>query len=279
MKNILVPCDFSKSAQEAFKFAVAIARQSEGEVHVLYVIDMTFLKGNPTLSCSYAFNVNFLSEIEQEVEQKFQIMCGRYAPMKMKVKFRHVISSLTSEIENYVNLNSIDLVVMGTHGNSNSAFGSNTEKIVRNVTVPVLSIRTAPKTIKNIVLPLLPNQTDGNFIKEVKNLQNFFQAKLHLLSINTPLFFKSDPEANKELELFARKNELNNYTTNVRADYTIEGGITHFAKELDSDMIAIGTHAWKGLAHFSLAALLKTWLITSGSQSGHFSWTNDRLPK
>jgi len=60
MKNILIPCDFSKPAEEAFRFAVNIAKQNDGQVHVLYVIDITFLHGNPTLSNAFAFNAGFL---------------------------------------------------------------------------------------------------------------------------------------------------------------------------------------------------------------------------
>ncbi len=59
MKNILVPCDFSKPAEDAFRFAIDIAKRSGGEVHVLYVIDMTSLHGHPTLSNAYAFNRPF----------------------------------------------------------------------------------------------------------------------------------------------------------------------------------------------------------------------------
>lgn len=156
MKNILVPCDFSKPSEEAFKFAVSIASQSKGDVHVLHVIDITYLNGNPTLANSYAFNVDFIKEIERAVEQKFQIMRGRFAPLTMSVTFKHTLSSLTSAIENYINENKIDLVLMGTHGQGNAALGSNTEKIVRNSPVPVLSLRTAPVHVRSIVLPLLP---------------------------------------------------------------------------------------------------------------------------
>ncbi|MFZ6012549.1 MAG: universal stress protein [Bacteroidota bacterium] len=251
MKNILVPCDFSKTAEEAFKFAVSIANQSKGQIHVLYVIDITFLRDNPTLENSFAFDLNFLTEIEKEAEQKFQIMRGHYAPLTMPVKFTHVISSLTAEIENYIVANQIDLVLMGTHGDSKATFGSNTEKIVRNSTVPVLSIRTAPDHIRNIVLPLIPNQADDDhFIQAVKQLQEFFQAKIHLLYINTPLFFKNDTDSNEQLGKFASAKQFSNYTLNVRSDFSIEAGITYFAKEINADMVAMGTHAWKGLAHF-----------------------------
>lgn len=254
MKNILVPCDFSEPAEEAFKFAVNIASQSKGEIHVLYVIDITFLRGSSTVSNSYVFNTNFLKDIEKEADQKFQTMWEKHAPMMMRIKFRHVISSLTLEIENYINANNIDLVVMGTRGEGNASFGSNTEKIVRTSPVPVIAIRTAPMHIKNIVLPVLSEQTNDHFIQKVKELQSFFMSTLHLLYINTPLLFQNDTDSNNELKMFAGRAHLIDYTVNVRSDYSVEAGILRFVKEINADMIAMGTHAWKGIAHFLLGS-------------------------
>ncbi|HEX6893321.1 MAG TPA: universal stress protein [Chryseolinea sp.] len=255
MKNLLVPCDFSRPAEEAFKFAVKIASQNEGEIHVLYVIDITFLRGSSAVSNSYVFNANFLKEMEKEANQKFQTMWEKHAPMTMRIKFRHVLSSLASEIENYIKANSIDLVVMGTHGEGNTSFGSNTVKVVRTSPVPVIAIREAPVQIKNIVLAVFPDQTNEHLIQKVKDLQSFFQARLHLVYVNTPLFFQSDPDSNSQLTQFATQAQFSNYTVNVRSDYSIEGGITRFAKEIDADMIAMGTHAWKGLAHFFVGSI------------------------
>jgi nucleotide-binding universal stress UspA family protein len=255
MKNILVPCDFSKSAEEAFKFAIKIASQSDGEIHVLFVIDITSLGGSSALSHSYVFNAGFLKDVEKEAEQKYQIMWEKHAPMTMRIKFRHLLSSLTLEIGNYINANKIDLVVMGTHGAGNASFGSNTEKIVRTSPVPVIAIRTAPEDIRNIVLPVfVPNQTNAHFIQKVKDLQSFFHATLHLIYINTPLFFQSDPDLNNELKEFAEQAQFSDFTLNVRAHYSIEAGIAHFAKEINADMIAMGTHARKGLDHFLLGS-------------------------
>ncbi len=248
MKNILVPCDFSKPAEEAFKFAVEIAKQNNGQVHVLYVVDITFLRGNPTLSHTYAFNVNFLNEIEKETEQKFQALWERYAPLTMKVRFKHVVSSLTSEVERYILENGIDLVVMGTHGQGNAAFGSNTEKVIRNATVPVLSVRTCPTKVKSIVLPVMSHKIDDRFVEAVQRLQQFFDARLDLLYINTPLYFRNDRDSLDDLEKFAADHFVK-YSVHVRSDYSVEEGIAHFAYEIGADMIAMGTHGWKGLMH------------------------------
>lgn len=143
---------------------------------------------------------------------------------------------------------------MGTHGDGNATFGSNTEKIVRNSPVPVLSVRCAPQHVRDIVVPLLPDQKDDRFIRAVQELQNFFGARVHLLYINTPLFFQSDADSDTAMNAFANENQLKNFTTNIRSDYDLEAGISRFAREINADMIALGTHAWKGLAHFFIGS-------------------------
>lgn len=250
MKKILVPCDFSVPAQEAFKFAVSIAEQSKSEVHVLYILDTTFLGKAPDLSYSYVFTANFLKEMEAQAEENFRIMWEKYSPLTLPVKFRHRIGSLASDVQGYVRENDIDLILMGTHGEGGASWGSNTEKVIRNSPVPVFAVRKAPvRPVKNIVFPLVPEQSYSKLTEAVKELQVFFGAKLHLLWINTPGIFKTDTEALTSLHEFARDHKFTSYSVNIRSDYDIEAGIFRFCKETDADMIAMGTHAWKGLAH------------------------------
>jgi len=247
MKRILVPCDFSKPSEEAFRTAVSIASQSKGEIHVLYVMDITFLHGNPTLSHAYAFNLKFLKDEENEAERKFQSLWNKYAPLTLPIKFRHTIGSLLPDVESYVQQNEIDLIIMGTHGAGHAEWGSNTEKIVRLAKVPVLSIRQhQSRPVRNIIVPVIPGWTDEHFNAKVKKLQDFYQAKIHLLWINTPHAFSSDTSSRESLQQFANSNKFTNYSVNIRSDYTVEEGIYRFAKESNSDMIAMATHGWTG---------------------------------
>ena len=102
----------------------------------------------------------------------------------------------------------MELVVMGTHGASGLKelfFGSNTEKVIRYSKVPVIAVPDGAviDAISNIVFPVSPNLYSDNLIDEIKEIQKFFQAKLHLLWINTPHLFKSDAEAKEGLQDFA----------------------------------------------------------------------------
>lgn len=250
MQRILVPCDFSASAEEAFSFAVTLALKSKGELHVLYVLDLTFLQGIPSVSTSYMFNPTFLQQMEKETRGKFQNLWEKYSPMTLPVKFKYHLGTIVHEIDKYVREEGIDLVVMGTQGSGGSKWGSNTEKVVRCAGVPVMALRKAPASpVKNIVFAIHPEYESKRLTGEIKKLQDFFDARLHLLHVNTPLLFTPDPTLQESLEHYANASGFRNYTLNIRSDYTVQEGVARFAREIHADAIAMGTHAWKGLVH------------------------------
>jgi hypothetical protein len=158
-------------------------------------------------------------------------------------------------ITDYAIENKIDLIVMGTHGSSGIRevlIGSNTEKIVRSATVPVIAIKDPIniKSIKNIVFPntLIQNQED--LIMKIKALQNFFGATLHIVWINTLNNFTRDTITYQRLNEFAKRFMLKDFTLNVFNDPYEESGVINFAHMIKADMIAMGTHGRKGIAHF-----------------------------
>lgn len=254
MKNILVPCDFSTASKEALKFAVDIASKTKGRVSVLHVIYTPVMYDTFAGAMPIAYNPEFVTGMEEEARSEFETLCGAYERATVKPVLEITQGDIVSSIKRLIERKHADAVVMGTTGSSGLAeifVGSNTEKVVRNVSVPVFTVRTAPSldSIKHILLPipLEPGQTA--FMRKVKELQAFFKARLHLLLINTPSHFLADQDAERALEKFARQYRLENCETHFRNFRKEENGIIDFATSENMDMIAMGTHARKGLSH------------------------------
>jgi nucleotide-binding universal stress UspA family protein len=253
MQNILVPCDFSKPATNAYRFALDIAAQSKGTVHLLYVIELPVLHDTmlmPVLN----FEAQFLTDMEKHAEKRFAKITEKYEAAKVKVVTKTAFGSVSLMIRDYIEKKSIDLVVMGSHGATGARelfIGSNAEKMVRRSTVPVFVIKDYYKgPIKNIVFPnTLDTEKQEDLVMKVKALQNFFKAKLHLVWINTPLNFTSDSVTTKRLEAFAKRFMLKDYTIHVYNQTDEERGILEFSASVNGDLIAIGTHGRKGIAH------------------------------
>jgi nucleotide-binding universal stress UspA family protein len=253
MKKILVPCDFSKPAISAFRFALGIAAQSKGAVHLLNIVELPVLHDTvmmPVLN----FEAELLKELKEKAEKSFSKLTTKYGVEGVKVVGEVVFGPVSREIIEYAKSAEIDLIVMGSHGASGLrefVVGSNAEKIVRNSPVPVLVVKDYSKgSIKNIVFPnTLETEDQEELTMKVKALQNFFKAHLHVVWINTPLNFTSDTETTKRLEAFAKRFMLKDYTIHVFNARDEEKGILEFTMKVNGDIIAMATHGRKGVSH------------------------------
>lgn len=256
MKKILVPCDFSDAAVQAFKFAVEIANQSNGEILLLNVIELPVMHDTllmPTLN----FEEAFIKDMKANAVKNFYKMKDKWAKEGSKVSTHIEYGPTAHAIRQFTADKKVDLVVMGTKGVTGVEeffVGSNTEKIVRWSSVPVIAVKKSVKasSIKNIVFPntLEDTKEQDELTLKVKALQAFFKAKLHIVYINTPANFKIDADTNKKLNVFAKRFMLKDYTLNVYNATDQEMGVTDFVHEIGADMVAMATHGRKGLSHF-----------------------------
>jgi len=259
MKNILVPCDFSKPAINAVRFALDVAANAQGTVHLINVVELPVLHDTmlmPVLS----FEEQLLIELREKAEVEFKKITEKYAPEGVKVIYNVVSGVIAKTTLEYANQHAIDLIVMGSHGASGFKeyfIGSNAEKIVRSSTVPVLIIKQHYKgPVKSIVFPnTLETEHQEDLVMKVKALQHFFHATLHIVWINTPLNFTSDTVTHERLKAFAKRFMLKDYTINVFNHPNEEEGIMKFTHMIKGDMIAMGTHGRKGISHILLGSL------------------------
>ncbi len=259
MKKILVPCDFSAPAMEAYRFAMNIAEESSGEVFVLKVIDLPYSYETTFGTPTYHFHPSLLKELEDDAKASFEKL-KTYHSRKEKVTFSVLQGPVTFTIQQFIEDHAIDLVVMGTHGSSGWAqywFGSNTEKIVRFSPVPVLAVNKAIdlSSIRNIVVPSTLQLDQTELMSKIKELQNFFNATINLLMVNTPYNMMRTKDEMDQMREFALHYKLKDYTLNLRNDFHEDEGIINFAKEIKADLIAMGTHSRKGFAHLFVGSV------------------------
>ncbi len=259
MQKILVPCDFSKQAINAYRFALDLAAQSKGSVHLLNVIELPVMH-DTVLMPVLAFEQQLLEDLQKAASEKFTEIREKYKVPGVRVITSVQFGAVSRMVQDYIKSESIDLVVMGSHGASGIReffIGSNAEKVVRNSPVPVLVIKDYYKgPIKHVVFPnTLDTERQEDLVMKVKALQDFFRAQLHIVWINTPLNFTSDVETRSRLEAFAKRYMFKNYTINIFNNRNEEQGIVDFAATVKGSLIAMGTHGRKGIAHFLTGSL------------------------
>jgi nucleotide-binding universal stress UspA family protein len=145
-KRILVPHDFSASANHALAVARDEAKAHGSAIVMLHVIELPyqFRPDTVIVADSSGAPVNLRDYAITQADAHLADLAARLAKDSATATTAIRIGSPADEINTFVDEHDVDLVIMGTHGRSGLAHmlvGSVTERVVRSSKVPVLTIR------------------------------------------------------------------------------------------------------------------------------------------
>jgi len=253
MDKILIPCDFSEQAINAFRLAIDMAHASNVEIHLLNVIELPIMHDD-VLTPMPSFDETLLKELSERAETKFTELKEDYAKEHVTINTKIEFGPIVSSVLDYLREHIVTLVIMGTKGVSGLQevlIGSTAEKIVRHAPCPVTVVKKYTKfeDLKNIVFPNSMEEGQEDLLMHVKALQAMLKATLHIVWIDTSGKAGDHSVVKNRLEEFARRFMLKDYTLNVFNAKDNESGVIDFTHKITADMIAMGTHARKGLSH------------------------------
>ena len=134
--SILVPIDGSDVADFAFEEALSLAKALDAAVHVLFVADTAH-------DSVTVVGTDVIDALEQEGEGIVAEAAERARERGIAVTTEVLQGDPAETIIDYGATRDVDVVVMGTQGRtglSRALLGSVTEKVVREATVPVLTV-------------------------------------------------------------------------------------------------------------------------------------------
>ena len=252
MKKILVPTDFSKEAENALKVAAQLAKRHDGEIYLLHMLELPLQEVDQLSQHSALPEAMFFMKL---AHQRFEdIMASDYLEgltVHETVKANNSFSSVIDTCHEH----GVDMIVMGSHGASGFKemfIGSNAEKVVRTSDIPVLVIKNehANFTVDNFVFASDFKNDNKETYKQAVDFAKKFDAKIHLLMVNTPNNFSNTTDAKKRIQDFIKDYPFTNYSMSVYNDESVEKGILNFSREIDADLIGISTHGRQGISHF-----------------------------
>ena len=254
MKKIIVPIDFSEYSEYALEAAAILAKKNNGEIFALHMLEMS----NAVLTGSGESQKPKMLYFLRLAEQKFQEFLNRDFMEGIKVTPIVKNFRVFSEVSEVAEEHGADLIVMGSHGVSGFTevfVGSNTEKVVRHSSLPVLVIKQKPTNLSFETVIFASDFTENSVDVYKRVLKTLgAEAKVHLLYVNVPgESFKSTAEMEQNVANFLMKAEGNMNNLNkvhYVSDYSIQKGIINFSNLFGADLIVMPTHGRKGLAHF-----------------------------
>ena len=147
ISKILVPTDGSKTAQNAGIYAVGLAKQLHASIIVISVVDKRFLLSRTVLvePCS-RYVAESIEDYQQEAAERYtreiKKLCEKKGiQSKAVIKSGHPVEEIVKEAEK----SKVDLIVMGSHGQSALAaatLGSVTYGVIhKDTTIPILVVK------------------------------------------------------------------------------------------------------------------------------------------
>lgn len=188
MKHILIPTDFSEYSWNALKYSISFFKEIETTFYLLHVspllIDDEDLIDNPNAS----------SESENLIQEKLNTLIKKTEEFSSTGKHHfealHDHLQFVNSIRNQVTNNGIDMIVMGTKGNTGykeTKLGSYTEDVITRVKCNALIIpeKTKFKKLKEIVFPTDFNILfKNNVLKTISDILENYKSTLNVLNIS-----------------------------------------------------------------------------------------------
>jgi nucleotide-binding universal stress UspA family protein len=149
IKRILVPTDFSDSAEHALKYAVRLGKPFKANIFVLHVFHLqeylALLSDRDQVGSGTASEV--LEAAKNRATNKLDELVRRSEDKEVAVLPILLVGVPFEEIVRYADERDVDLIVMPTHGRTGIAhllLGSTAERVISHSVCPVLVVRTRP---------------------------------------------------------------------------------------------------------------------------------------
>jgi len=142
IKRILYPIDFSECSYQVLPYVLNVAEKYDAEIYLLYVLDD--LRQFAGMHVPHTSISNFVEQAMVESEKMLDKICDEHLQSCPNFQRRLVMGDPRLEIFRMVESEKIDLVIIGSHsrrGLERIIFGSVAEYVVKNASVPVLTVK------------------------------------------------------------------------------------------------------------------------------------------
>lgn len=266
--SVLCPVDFSEASQGALRFAAAIAEHFFAGLTVATVDDPLPAGRAGAADHQETLAADRHQDLARFIDDTFPVRKPTLAELHLEV----AAGKPATEIQRIALERCADLIVMSTHGQTvvRKFFGSTTERVLRETSVPVLvtpagdpgpaTIEDLKGRVSGVLAPVDFSANSGRQVRIAHGLADAFQASLVLLRVLEPLPEYAGRETFllniREARRHRARQEFEELMASLRYDVLPEMVITdgdpaeqiaRLAAELGSVAIVMGLHSTSDL--------------------------------
>lgn len=247
MKKILFPTDFSETSENAFVYAIELAKLFKAELILLHTFDLPIIDSQaiPINSAAIYDTIELanLEHFKKELPKLRAIMEERKIE---HINMNHIMmdGDLVNNIQKVIKQEHIDFVVMGTKGATgwlDSFIGTNTGSAISDVSVPVLSVPLESnfKKVETIGFTTRFREKDIEAMNKVLALAKKLHAKVKCLYVKTSKSDVSNEAIKRWESLF---NEEENLKLFIIPNENVKETIEDFLISQEIDLLAMLTY-------------------------------------
>jgi len=248
IKRILIPFDFSETANLALEHAIFMAKLHKADIVLLHVIESFSFASAISQAFSKSQN-EFEAKVESSANEKLQQLSEKlHHDSGMPVLFRTETGKIYKKIISIAEELPCDIIIMGTHGTNGVQevlVGSNTYRVVQSAPCPVLSVQVHSKKIgfKDIVLPIDNSQSSRQKVKHAVEIAKHYNSIVHVAGLMT----MKDIEIQRRFEV--KVHQVRDYLEEHEIPHSVKifkgdnsANLTlDYAKQINADLIIMMT--------------------------------------
>ncbi|SEH76909.1 Nucleotide-binding universal stress protein, UspA family [Paenimyroides aquimaris] len=245
MKKILFPTDFSETANNAFVYALKLAKSIGAEIYVLNTYEMPVISttsaGQPELiqNVYNSIELNHFENYKKEVP-KLRNIAEQIDCPDIKLTFIFEEGIMLSIIQKIISQEAIDFIVMGTNGNSGfekKLLGSNTVHVMENVDIPILSVprKAEFKRLNNFGFATMLRESDKPGLRQIIKIAQSLNADMKILHV----LRKENPKTMEVLEDWKKEFNESNVSFHTVLNEKLEDSVFFFIDDQLIDVMCI----------------------------------------
>ena len=245
MRSVIVPTDFSPSAYDTARYAIALATDLKADKIILYNAYQPYISEDPSLDAILPQHITEYKTISEEGLVKMKNALQAEMPSSMQLDYESDYNIITNGIESAAEKYDAELIVMGITGTESSLeealIGSNAFDVSKHSKIPVIIVPSGVKYagIHKVLLALdFKKAAETTPVSEIKKLLDATNAQLDVVHV--------EGNANDSEAFFSNEKDiLNSLFSNYNPQYHFIKGesftdaVNSFADENKADLIIV----------------------------------------
>ncbi|MFL5752638.1 MAG: universal stress protein [Bacteroidia bacterium] len=242
MKTYLVPTDYSEVADNATRYAIALARKEQAKIVLFHVFQIPY----PVAHDAY-FPVVSIDELERDsmaALEKYRDKLLEESDNSVQIECFTMAGFVTEGVEAYLDNHSVDLIIMGITGGSKMKelfIGSNATSVARNSKKNVLIVPAGVKyrDVHKIGFATeFEMENEEKIERQVKHFADLFHARVVAINISDNEDLNTPEKAGHIREVQSHFSNYKFSMANIESD-EVDTQIEHYVEDHKCDWLVV----------------------------------------